>query len=33
MEKIYNTRKIQISILCQFMADKHRFPYSWRRLH
>ena len=27
MEKIYNTRKIQIAILCQFMAEKHNAHY------
>lgn len=27
MEKIYNTRKIQIAILCQFMADRHDAHY------
>ncbi|EFY4023664.1 hypothetical protein FE149_RS23170 [Escherichia coli] len=27
MSKIYNTRKLQIAILCQFMADKHNSHY------
>lgn len=27
MEKIYNTRKIQIAILCGFMQDKHDALY------
>ena len=27
MEKIYNTRKIQILALCQFMLDKHNSHY------
>ena len=27
MEKIHNTRKIQILVLCQFMLDKHNAHY------
>lgn len=27
MEKIYNTRKVQILALCQFMLDKHNSHY------
>lgn len=27
MEKVYNTRKIQILALCQFMLDKHNSHY------